>query len=156
MDKKWIFLFIIFLAAILAMGSVDAAELKDHNFKDYFSMKIPKNVHFEKHEDSSHEDGIDMISLSYLSKDLIIVYEAVPFFSENSSEFYYQTVFESFCSDLDECYEYQEGNLTILKPKKIDDTHVPIVGTTSGSEYVIIVGKDLDLIKKMGKSVDFK
>ena len=97
-----------------------------------------------------------MISLSYVSQDLVIVYEDTPIFSENSSKFIYQTLFESMYPDLDECYEYQEGNLTILEPKKIDDTHVPLAGTTSGSEYVIIMGKDLDLIKKMGKSVDFK
>ena len=59
-------------------------------------------------------------------------------------------------SDLDECYEYQEGNLTILKPKKINDMHPVLVGTSSGNESVILMGKDLDLIKKMGKSIDFK
>ena len=59
-------------------------------------------------------------------------------------------------SDLDECYEYQEGNLTILEPKKIDDNHFPVVATSSGNESVILMGKDLDLIKKMGKSIDFK
>ena len=156
MDRKWICLFIIFFAAVLAMGSVDAAELKDHNFKDYFSMKIPKNAHFQKQNDSSHENGLDMISLSYISQDLVIFYENATLLSENSSKFLYQSMFESSMPDLDECYEYQEGNLTILEPKKIDDTHFPLVGTTSGSEYVIIMGKDLDLIKKMGKSVDFK
>ena len=156
MDRKWICLFIIFLAAIMAMGSVDAAELKDHNFKDYFSMKIPKNAHFQKQNDSSHENGLDMISLSYISQDLVIFYENATLFSENSSKFLYQSMFESSMPDLDECYEYQEGNLTILEPKKIDDTHFPLVGITSGNEYVIIAGKDLDLIKKMGKSVDFK
>ena len=156
MDRKWICLFIIFLAAIMAMGSVDAAELKDHNFKDYFSMKIPKNAHFQKQNDSSHENGLDMISLSYISQDLVIFYENATLLSENSSKFLYQSMFESSMPDLDECYEYQEGNLTILEPKKIDDMHVPIVGVSCGNESVIIVGKDLDLIKKMGKSVDFK
>ena len=156
MDRKWICLFIIFFAAVLAMGSVDAAELKDHNFKDYFSMKIPKNAHFQKQNDSSHENGLDMISLSYISQDLVIFYENATLFSENSSKFLYQSMFESSMPDLDECYEYQEGNLTILEPKKIDDTHLAMVGTSSGNEYVIIAGKDLDLIKKMGKSVDFK
>ena len=156
MDRKWICLFIIFLATILAMGSVNAAELKDHNFKDYFSMKIPKNVHFQKNDDSRHENGLDLVSLEYISKDLLIIYKDAPIYTENSSEFLYQTMFENVMPDLDECYEYQEGNLTILEPKKIDDRHVPIVGVSCGNESVIIVGKDLDLIKKMGKSVDFK
>ena len=156
MDRKWICLFIIFMAAIMAMGSVDAAELKDHNFKDYFSMKIPKNVHFQKNDDSSHENGLDLVSLEYVSNDLVIMYKDAPIYTENSSEFLYQNMFQYVMPDLDECYEYQEGNLTILEPKKIDDMHVPIVGVSCGNESVIIVGKDLDLIKKMGKSVDFK
>lgn len=156
MDKKWICLFIIFLAAILAMGSVDAVELENHNFKDYFSMKIPKDVTFEKQEDSSHENGLDTLMLSYMNDDLIIIYMDIPFLSENSSEFIYQSMFESIYPDLDECYESQEGNLTILEPKKIDEMHYPIVATSSGSELVIISGKDLDLIKEMGESADFK
>ena len=156
MDKKWICLFIIFLAAVLAMGSVDAVELKNHNFKDYFSMKIPKNAHFQKQNMSYHENGLNVVYLVYGNEDLGIAYMDMPFYSENSSEFFYQSMFESGMPDLDECYESQEGNLTILEPKKIDDTHFAMVGTSSGSESVIIMGKDMDLIKKMGKSVDFK
>lgn len=156
MDKKWICLFIIFLAAILAMGSVDAVELENHNFKDYFSMKIPKDVTFEKQEDSSHENGLDTLILYYMSDDLVIIYMDIPFVGENSSEFICQSMFESIYPDLDECYESQEGNLTILEPKNIDEMHYPIVATSSGSELVIISGKDLDLIKEMGESADFK
>ena len=156
MDKKWICLFIIFLAAVLAMGSVDAVELKNHNFKDYFSMKIPKNAHFQKQNMSYHEDGLDVVYLVYGNENLAIMYKDAPIYTENSSKFLYQNMFQYVMPDLDECYEYQEGNLTILEPKKIDDMHVPIVGVSCGNESVIIVGKDLDLIKKMGKSVDFK
>ena len=155
MDKKWICLFIIFFVALMAVGSVNAADLEDHNFKGYFSMKIPKNVHFEKQDDSSEEDGLKIVSLAYLSDDLGIVYFDTPIYTENSSEFCYQTVFESTFPDLDECYETQEGNLTILEPKKINNEHFPMVGVSSGSEIVIIMGKDLDLIKEMGESVDF-
>ena len=156
MDKKWICLFIIFLAAIMAMGSVNAVKLENHNFKDYFSMEIPKDVTFEKQEDSSHENGIDMVMLSYMSENLVIIYMDSTFVSENSSEFFVQSIFESSYPDLDECYETQEGNLTILEPKKIDGMHYPMVATGSGSEVVMIMGNDLDLIKEMGDSVDFK
>ena len=156
MDSKWICLFIIFLAAILAMGSVEATELENHNFKDYFSMEIPKDVTFEKQEDSSHENGINMVMLSYMSENLVIIYMDSTFVSENSSEFFVQSIFESNYPDLDECYETQDGNLTILKPKTIDDTHMPIVGSCSGTKLVMIFGKDLDLIKEMGESIKFK
>ena len=155
MDKKWICLFIIFLAAILAVGSVNAADLENHDFKGYFSMKIPKNVHFDKQDDSTHEGGIDTIILTYVSDDLVIMYMDTPIYTENSSVFFYQSFFESICPDLDKCYESQEGNLTILEPKKINDEHLPMVGVSSGSEIVIIAGKDLDMIKEMGESVDF-
>lgn len=155
MDKKWICLFIIFFAAVMAVGSVNAGDLENHDFKGYFSMKIPKNTHFEKEDDSSHENGLDMVYLSYMNENLVIIYMDTPVYTENSSVFFYQTFFESTFPDLDKCYESQEGNLTILEPKKIDDAHYPMVGTSSGSEIVIIAGKDLDMIKEMGESVDF-
>ena len=155
MDKKWICLFIIFFAAVMAVGSVNAADLENHDFKGYFSMKIPKNTHFEKEDDSSHENGLDMVYLSYMNENLVIIYMDTPVYTENSSVFFYQTFFESTFPDLDKCYETQEGNLTILEPKKINDEHFPMVGVSSGSEIVIIMGKDLDLIKEMGESVDF-
>ncbi|MBE6502204.1 MAG: hypothetical protein E7Z79_07150 [Methanobrevibacter thaueri] len=156
MDSKWICLFVIFLAAVMAMGSVGATDLETHEFGDYFSMKIPKNVHFEKDKNISHENGMDTIFLEYMSEDLDISYINNPIVTENSSEFFYQSLFESIYPELDECYEYQEGNLTILMPKKINDMHFPMVGTSSGNEIVIIMGKDIDMIKEMGKSVDFK
>lgn len=155
MNKKFIGLFVIFLVAILAMGSVGAANLKTNDFDGYFSMKIPKDVNFQKQSDSINESGFNMDMLTYASEELAIIYMDAPVLSENSSVFLYQTMFESMYPDLDECYESQEGNLTILEPKTIDEAHMPIVGSSSGSQLVMIVGKDLDLITEMGESIKF-
>ena len=155
MNKKVIGLSIIFLAAILAMGSVGAANLKTNDFDGYFSMKIPKDVNFQKEVNSTEDNGFNMDTVSYASEELVIIYMDSPFTSENMSTFFYQTMFESIYPDLDECYESQEGNLTILEPKTIDDMHMPIVGSSSGSQLVMIVGKDLDLITEMGESIKF-
>ena len=155
MNKKFIGLFIIFLVAILAIGSVGAANLKTNDFDGYFSMKIPKDVNFQKQSDSINDNGFNMDMLLYASEELVIIYMDAPMLSENSSAFLYQGMFESMYPDLDECYESQEGNLTILEPKTIDDMHMPIVGSSSGSQLVIIIGKDLDLITEMGESIKF-
>lgn len=155
MNKKFIGLFVIFLVAILAMGSVGAANLKTNDFDGYFSMKIPKDVNFQKQSDSINESGFNMDMLTYASEELAIIYMDAPVLSENMSTFFYQTMFESMYPDLDECYESQEGNLTILEPKTIDEAHMPIVGSSSGSQLVMIVGKDLDLITEMGESIKF-
>ena len=155
MNKKFIGLFVIFLVAILAMGSVGAANLKTNDFDGYFSMKIPKDVNFQKQSDSINESGFNMDMLTYASEELAIIYMDAPVLSENSSTFLYQNMFESMYPDLDECYESQEGNLTILEPKTIDEAHMPIVGSSSGSQLVMIVGKDLDLITEMGESIKF-
>ena len=156
MNKKVIGLFIIFFAAVLAMGSVGAATLKTNDFDGYFSMKVPKNVNFQKQANSSGDSGFNADMVTYASEDLVIMYMDSSMISENMSTFFYQSMFESMYPDLDDCYETQDGNLTILKPKTIDDTHMPIVGSCSGTKLVMIFGKDLDLIKEMGKSIKFK
>lgn len=155
MNKKLMGLFIIFFVAIFAVGCVSAANLENHNFNNYFSMKIPKDISFEKENDSSHENGFDMDYLTYASDELVIMYFNTPIYTENSSQAFYQMMFESIYPDLSECYESQEGNLTIIEPKNIDEMHIPIVGSSSGTEIVIIAGQDLKLIKQMGKSIDF-
>ena len=156
MDKKWIILFVIFFVSLLAIGNVGAANLSNRDFDGYFSMKVPKGVNFQKQANSTDDSGFNADTLSYLSEDLGIMYMDAPMISENMSTFFYQSLFESMYPDLDECYETQDGNLTILKPKTIDDTHMPIVGSCSGTKLVMIFGKDLDLIKEMGESIKFK
>ena len=152
MNKKYLLLFIVF---ILAMGSVSAANFDNHDFDGYFTMDVPSGATFQKDINETNEEGIKLIMASYMNNDLAVMYMESPTFSENSSAWFYQSFFESICPDLDKCYESQEGNLTILEPKKINDEHLPMVGVSSGNEIVIIMGKDLDLIKEMGESVDF-
>lgn len=156
MNKKFIGLFIIFLVAILAMGSVGAANLENHNFDGYFWMKVPKDSSFEKQNNTTSENGLKQISLSYSNNDLFIGYQESPVLSENSSVGLYQSTFEVMCPDLEECYETQEGNLLILEPKTIDEMHAPLVCITSGNKMVILSGMDVDLLKEMGHTIEFE
>ena len=155
MNRKCVGLFIIFLVALLAIGSVGAANLKNQDFDGYFSMKVPKDASFQKDENYTNENGFKLVSVSYVNNDLGIFYMDSPAFSENSSTWFYQTMFEGINLDLNECYETQEGNLVILEPKTIDETHLPVVGVASGNKMVILTGKDLDLLEDMGHSVNF-
>lgn len=156
MNKKFIGLFIIFFVAILAMGSVGAAKLENHNFDDYFWMKVPKDTTFQKQNESIDESGFNQTSLLYASNDLVVMYFDSIMISENSSTWFSQTIFESTYMDLNECYETQEGNLLILEPKKIDETHFPMVVVSSGNKNVMLVGNDLDLLEDMAHTVEFK
>ena len=155
MNKKVIMVLIIFFAVFLAIGSVSAANMVNKNF-DGFSMDVPKNVDFKKETNSSANEDFQLDSVMYASEDLAIIYFDSPAFSENSSSFFSQNMFESAYIDLDKCYETQDGNMTILEPTETDDTHLPMVTVNSNNKMVLIIGSDLKLVKEMGKSVEFK
>ena len=155
MNKKVIMVLILFFVAVLAMGSVSAANMVNKNF-DGFSMDVPKNVDFKKETNSSANEDFQIDSVMYASEDLAIIYFDSPAFSENSSAFFSQLMFESLNVDLDKCYETQEGNMTILEPTQSDDNHFPVVSVHEGNRMVVISGVDLKLVKEMGKSVEFK
>lgn len=151
MDNKFIGLFIALFIVIFAMGSVNASNLVDHNFDNYFSMKIPDGVNFEK-EDSSEND---LISVSYSNDEIVIVYTDGPMYSEKSYDFFMSSILGSVFPDLDQYYESQEGNLKIFEPTMTSDEYLPMVGTYSGNKLVIIFGPDVNQLKEMGNSIEF-
>ena len=65
-------------------------------------------------------------------------------------------MFESINIDLDEWYEGQEGNITIVEHIQIDDIHVSLVSVSSGDKIIFIMGHSLKFVKKMSKSDKFK
>ena len=89
MNKRVICLFAIFSIVVLTVGGVSAADLNDRNFDNYFSMKVPKNVDFQKESNSTNEDGFKMDMLMYLSENFGIIYFDSPLTSENSSYTFY-------------------------------------------------------------------
>ena len=153
MNKRFIGIFVIFFVAVLAMGSVSAA---NHDFDGYFSMDIPKGTTFEKEDMSTNEGGVKMIDVVYMNDDLMVEYSDNPAFSNESSVYVYQTTFELVNYDLTQCYETQDGNVTLLKPKVVDDEHFPMAFVGDGNKIVMVAGKDSDSIKKMAKSVEFE
>lgn len=155
MDKKWIMLFIIFLVSILAIGSVSAVNFSNRDFDGYFSMNVPKDVKLQKNV-TINESGINEVSASYGNENLAIFYMDSFMFSESSSKYFYQTFFESINMGLTECYETQDGNLTILEPKTHNNLELSLVGTCSGNKTIILLGDDVNLLKQMGNSIKFK
>ncbi len=156
MNKKLVIFLIICFVSLLTLGGVSAANLQHHDFDDYFSMDVPKGTSFEKQDSSTNENGMELTSISYASDEIMIVYMDTPLYSENSSAFMYQSLFESLNVDLTECYESQEDNLIILEPTTNDGVHFSIVGTISGSKMIILAGLDTDLLKEMGHTIEFK
>jgi len=93
MNKKVIMVLIICFTAVLAMGSVSAANMVNKNF-DGFSIDVPKNVDFKKETNSSANEDFQMDSVMYVSEDLFIIYFDSPMFSQNSSSYFSQLMFE--------------------------------------------------------------
>lgn len=156
MNKKIAILLIICFASFLVMGSVSAANLKNHNFDDYFSMDIPKDMSFQKMENSTEEAGVEFMQISYVSDNTVILYMDTPVFSENSSDFMFQSLFESLNPDLTKCYESQDDNLKIIEPVGNDGQHLTVVGTSSGNKVIILAGLDKDLLKDMAHTIEFE
>lgn len=155
MNKRVICLFAIFSIVVLTVGGVSAVDLDNRNFDNYFSMKVPKNVDFQKESNSTNEDGFKMDMLIYSSENLGIFYFDSPLTSENSSYTFYQQMFQGANPDLTQCYESQEDNLRILEPTVKDKTHASMVGTSSGNKFIILFGNDVNLLKEMGHSIRF-
>ena len=96
-----------------------------------------------------------MKQASYISDNLFIVYVNAPFFSENSTTWFTQKMFQSMYPDLSKCYESHEGNLTILESITNNDQYYPMVFLSKGNDYILIVGDNISTIKEMGHSVRF-
>lgn len=154
MNKNVILLFAIFLVTVLAMGTVSAVNLENHDFDGYFSMDVPKDITFEKEDASIDENDFEASMITYMSNNLAIMYTDT-LVSENSSYYLYQEAFQSANPDLTKCYESQEDNLRILEPTSSDDFHFALVGTSSGNKIVMIMGNDVNLLKEIGHSIEF-
>ena len=153
MNNKVIGLFIIILVAALTIGNINAADFENHNFDNYFSMKIPKDMSFEKEDTSISYESYKSITISYFSEDLMIEYIDSPTFSENSSAYIYQTLFESANDDLKECYETQYNGTIILETTQDDGDHISLAGISSGHKMVIIGSTDSYLVKQLARTV---
>lgn len=83
-----------------------------------------------------------------MNDDLMVEYTDNPSFTNESYSYVYQATFEMVNYDLTQCYETQGGNVTLLKPKVVDDEHFPMAFVGDGSKIVMVMGKDSDSIKK--------
>lgn len=153
--KRWIGLLIIGVILFSTIGNIAAVKLVNRDFDGDFTMKVPKGTHFQKDVNETDENGFYFKFVTYMSDNLFIIYSSAPMFSENSTAWFSQRMFQEMYPDLSKCYESHEGNLTILEPVKTDDQHYPMVYLTKGNEYIVIVGENTSTIKEMGHSIKF-
>ncbi len=155
MNKKGILL-IVLCISLFTISGVSAVNWDNQDFDGYFSMKVPNGVTFEKDINSSVESGINQINAFYMSDNILVEYMDSPLFSEDSAIFIYQSFFESINPESMGCYESQEDNITILEPLTNDGSEFPVVGMCNGNKLIIISGDDVQIIKEMVRSVEFK
>lgn len=156
MNNKFIGIFVIFFVAIFAMSSVNATDLTHHNFDKYFSMDVPKGVDFEKEDFSIHENGLDVVEVYYYSEEVEIGYYDSPMYSNETAAYFYQYMFKLVNPDSTKCYESQEGNLRIIEPTTKNGDEFPIVGLNEDGRFIILDGYDVDLLKEMAYTAEFK
>ena len=154
MNKKLIL--ILLCISFFAICSVGAADLENYDFDGYFTMKVPKDVSFEKEINATSEEGIDVVGATYMSENIMIAYMHNPFINENSSVSLYQTFVEQVNPESTQCYESQEGNMTIFESTAEDGSQIIVIGVTSGNKMILLAGEDMSLLKEMGHSVKFK
>ena len=155
MDKKWILSLIVLCTFFLTISSVSADEMNYQDFDNYFSMKAPNNIHFEKEINKTSENGIDQLYAAYISENVVVMYINSLAFSNESAVFFYQSFFEQMNPGSMECYESQEDNLTILEPVTNDGSGLSLVGMSSGNQVLIVAGDDLYTIKAMARTAKF-
>ena len=159
MDKKFILICIV--ALVLSVGAVSAVNLENKNFDDAFSMKVPKNSNFAiqaTNESAGFNFSSNVSFKMYVDQknQIIVLYSDVPLISKDSADFVYQKMFQSMNPNLDSCYETQIGDMKYLKPVKESSTNFALAGINKGNNTVMVAGTNYDLVKDMGKTVEFK
>ena len=157
-NKYFSFLIICLVAGMLCMGGVCAKESTEvHNFGE-FKMDVPKDSDF-KEQSIDPENLNDMpgeMSAYVDEQSLMFVYYIYsPLFSGEGNSALYQLMFEGINVDVNQAYEYQDGNLRVIEPVHKSDMTFSEVALTSGNETVLLCGQDVSLLKEMGHSVKF-
>lgn len=156
MNGKYLFGFCLILVIILSCGCASAA-MEQHNFGNDFSMEVPKNSNFEKLEGELY-DQLPFEEKDYLDEknQILVVFCSDPMISDENVDCNYDMIFKTINSDLDECYEYFDGNLKILEPKKKSENNMAVIGQHIDNNTVILVGNDVDSLKEMAKTISFE
>ena len=159
MDKKFILICIV--ALVLSVGAVSAVNLENKNFDDAFSMKVPKNSNFAiqaMNESAGFNFSSNVTLKMYVDQknQIVVISTDVPMITNDSADFWYQNMFQSMNPNLDSCYETQIGEMKYLKPVKESSTNPALAGINKGNNTVMVAGTNYDLVKDMGKTVEFK
>ncbi len=155
-NKLLSIILICLLVGVLSMGVVCAKSMKTQDFGT-FKIDVPKDSNFVKQELEDSDDNIFANQEQYVDeKNLIVLnYVDTPLFSGENNAILYQAIFESINVDLNQSYEYQEGDLRIIEPVHKSNEVFSLVGLTSGNETLILMGSDTNLIKDMAHTTEF-
>ncbi len=142
----------------LCVSVVSAEQMKSKTFGNVFSMDVPKDSNFveEPIEDGDDSD-IPMVSKFYVDENLqigLFYFDSVMFNNDNAG-LLYQSLFKSINPDLNKSYESQEDNVKIMEPVGGSENFA-IVGYHDGNKTVIIMGNDVNTMKDMARTVEFK
>lgn len=160
MNNKYLSIFIIgLLACMLCMGVVCAKDsMKNQKFGKEFKMDVPNDSKFAQQAlEADENEEVPLNEKVYFDEktQIMIDYANSSMFSENNTAIFYQYVFESINVDLNQSYEYQEGDIRVIEPVTKSNLYFSMVGVTSGNQIVLLFGDDVNLMKKMAHSIEF-
>lgn len=157
MNKK-IFLILSLLIVMMSISVVCAQSMTSHNFGNDFTMDVPKDSNFvEQPLNDTDVDNFDLNEKAYLDEGnmMIIEYVDTSIISQNQISLFTHFIFDSVNVDLNQAYEYQEGDIKVMEPVNNDGAHFSIVCVNSGNQSVAVVGMDVDTLKDMIHTVEF-
>lgn len=155
MKSKYLIGIGLIFIILLTCGCVNA-KMQEHDFEHYFSMDVPKNSNFEKLEGKLY-DNLPFEETDYVDSknNIVIGYISDSMVSEDNVDCNYNQLFKLINPKLKECFEYQEGNIKVLEPKKKSNENFAVVGLHQDNDTIIIIGNDVDTLKEMAHSVKF-
>lgn len=155
MDKKYLLGFSLIFIFLFSCGGA-SANMVQHNFGGDFSMDVPKDSSFEKIESELYSE-LPFEEKDYMDEEnnILVSYTSDAMLSEDNADCNYDILFKTVNPELEECIEYQDGNMKILEPEKKSDDSFSVVGMYEDNYTVILVGHDTDRLVSMMDSVNF-
>lgn len=157
MKSKYIsFLIIVLLLGMVCMAAVCAKDsMKTGQFGDV-SMDVPKDSNFAKQavNNSANDMGIEFDMYADEKLPIIVALTDFRLLSNENSVIFYQTMFEFIDPESHSAYEYQDGNLRIMESTSDAKSHYALVGFNLDNYTIILIGEDVNLLKRMAKTAE--
>ena len=156
-NKSLSILMIFLLIGVLCMGVVCAKSMETQDFLN-FKIDTPEGSNFVEQptEGDNEFNGVPFSQVAYADEanQIVIYYINSPIFSGEGNSVLYQLFFESVNPELNQSYEYQDGNLRVIEPVQKSEMTFSLVGLTLGNETLLLFGPDVNLLKDMANTVE--